>query len=188
MSASQENRGFARPGCRVARPRPGATQSRNPNRPRHGCSEDELERRALEIVQASFDAARRGDTDALRIALDAGLPADVYNDKGDSLVMLSSYHGHLEATRLLLQRGADPNVVNDRGLTPLQGVAFKGDAALMSVLLEGGADARAHSPDGKSALMFARMFGHAECTALLERATRGTLEAHPASTGSERER
>ncbi|HSD22143.1 MAG TPA: ankyrin repeat domain-containing protein, partial [Anaeromyxobacter sp.] len=97
------------------------------------------EDQAIALVRAAFQQARAGDADALRALLDRGVPADVRNEKGDSLLMLASYHGHVAAARLLLERGADPELRNDRGQSPLDGVAFKGDVVLAELLLFHGA-------------------------------------------------
>ncbi len=80
----------------------------------------------VELATKIFDLARRGRTEELVAYVDAGVPADLTNDRGDSLVMLAAYHGHAEAVRALLARGADADRVNDRGQTPLAGAVFKG--------------------------------------------------------------
>lgn len=54
------------------------------------------------------------------------MPANLTNDRGDSLLMLAAYHGHAEAVTALVGRGADPDRANDRGQTPLAGAVFKG--------------------------------------------------------------
>ncbi|MFC7553941.1 ankyrin repeat domain-containing protein [Pseudoroseomonas wenyumeiae] len=64
-----------------------------------------------------FQCARAGDAETMRNLLARGLPANLTNDKGDTLLMLASYHGHLETVRTLLHHGADPNRLNDRGQT-----------------------------------------------------------------------
>ena len=91
--------------------------------------------------------------------VDAGVPADLTNDRGDSLVMLAAYHGHADAVRALLARGADADRVNDRGKTPLAGAVFKGETDVVKALLEGGADPAAGTP---SAVDTARMFARTE--------------------------
>ncbi|MER6012759.1 ankyrin repeat domain-containing protein [Streptomyces bluensis] len=116
----------------------------------------------VELATKIFDLARRGETEALVAYVDAGVPANLTNDRGDSLVMLAAYHGHAEAVRALLERGAEADHVNDRGQTPLAGAVFKGDEAVIRVLLKGGADPLAGTP---SAVDTARMF---ERTELLE--------------------
>ncbi|MEY9840980.1 ankyrin repeat domain-containing protein [Streptomyces sp. 846.5] len=119
----------------------------------------------VELAARVFDAARAGDAPALAAYVDAGAPADLCNDRGDTLVMLAAYHGHAEAVRTLLERGADANRANDRGQTPLAGAVFKGEDAVIEALLAGGADPHAGQP---SAAATAEMFGR---TALVERFT-----------------
>lgn len=110
-----------------------------------------------------FDLARDGDTAALTQHLDAGVPATLTNEFGDSLVMLAAYHGHLETVELLLARGADPNEANDKGQTPLAGAVFKGQNAIVRALLAAGGDPAAGFP---SAVEAAQMFGKADLLAL----------------------
>ncbi|MGW2543164.1 ankyrin repeat domain-containing protein [Kitasatospora sp. NPDC001574] len=112
-----------------------------------------------------FDAARAGDTATLAAYVDAGAPADLTNDRGDTLLMLAAYHGHATAVTALLERGADPNRANDRGQTPLAGAVFKGADDVLAVLLGGGADPSAGTP---SAVDTARMFGKEELVARFE--------------------
>ncbi|MEV8036922.1 ankyrin repeat domain-containing protein [Streptomyces sp. NPDC002742] len=109
----------------------------------------------VELATKIFDLARRGETETLAAYVDAGVPADLTNDRGDSLVMLAAYHGHAEAVRALLERGAEADRVNDRGQTPLAGAVFKGEEAVIRVLLAVGADPAAGTP---SAVDTARMF------------------------------
>ncbi|NLU74086.1 ankyrin repeat domain-containing protein [Streptomyces sp. HNM0575] len=116
----------------------------------------------LELAQKIFELARNGDTDTVAAYVDAGVPVNLTNDKGDSLVMLAAYHGHAAVVRALLDRGADPDKPNDKGQMPIAGAVFKGEDEVVRVLLEGGADPRAGEP---SAVETARMF---EKTKLLE--------------------
>lgn len=100
----------------------------------------------VELATKIFDLARQGRTEELVAYVDAGVPADLTNDRGDSLVMLAAYHGHAAAVRALLTRGADADRVNDRGQTPLAGAAFKGEIDVTKALLEAGADPAAGTP------------------------------------------
>ncbi|MFD5496084.1 ankyrin repeat domain-containing protein [Streptomyces sp. NPDC001812] len=113
----------------------------------------------VELATRIFDLARRGRTEELVAYVDAGVPADLTNDRGDSLVMLAAYHGHAATVRALLERGADADRINDRGQTPLAGAAFKGETEVVKALLHGGADPAAGAP---SAVDTARMFDRAE--------------------------
>ncbi|MFE6226199.1 MULTISPECIES: ankyrin repeat domain-containing protein [unclassified Streptomyces] len=113
----------------------------------------------VELASKVFDLARTGDAAALAAYVDAGVPANLTNDRGDSLVMLAAYHGHAAAVAALLERGADPDRANDRGQTPLAGAVFKGEDAVIRALLAGGANPESGTP---SAVDTARMFGKAE--------------------------
>ncbi|MBO1331501.1 ankyrin repeat domain-containing protein [Streptomyces sp. VRA16 Mangrove soil] len=113
----------------------------------------------VELATKIFDLARRGETEALTGYVDAGVPANLTNDRGDTLVMLAAYHGHAQTVAELLQRGADANRPNDKGQTPLAGAVFKGEEAVIKVLIAGGADPAVGTP---SALDTARMFGKAD--------------------------
>ncbi|KPC72908.1 ankyrin [Streptomyces sp. NRRL WC-3753] len=113
----------------------------------------------VELATKIFDLARQGRTEELVAYVDAGVPADLTNDRGDSLVMLAAYHGHAGAVRALLARGADAGRVNDRGQTPLAGAAFKGETEVTKALLEAGADPAAGTP---SAVDTARMFARTD--------------------------
>ncbi|MGW5863585.1 ankyrin repeat domain-containing protein [Streptomyces sp. NPDC055239] len=113
----------------------------------------------VELATKIFDLARQGDTATLAAYVDAGVPANLTNDSGDSLVMLAAYHGHADAVRALLERGGEANRANDRGQTPLAGAVFKGEDAVIRALLDSGADPAAGTP---SAVDTARMFAKTE--------------------------
>ncbi|WP_374058869.1 ankyrin repeat domain-containing protein [Planomonospora sp. ID67723] len=118
-------------------------------------SDPELE----EFATRLFDLARRGETEHLRAYVEAGVPANLTNDRGDTLLMLAAYHGHTETVRALAVLGADPGRPNDRGQTPLAGAVFKKESEVIRALLEAGADPDAGTPSASDA---ARMFGQDE--------------------------
>ena len=119
----------------------------------------------LQLAAKVFNLARQGGTDTLAAYVDAGVPANLSNDKGDTLVMLAAYHGHPQTVAALLERGADPDRPNDRGQTPLAGAVFKGEQAVIEALLDGGSDPTAGIP---SAVETARMFGLNDLVTLFE--------------------
>jgi ankyrin repeat protein len=110
----------------------------------------------LELAAQVFDLARQGDTAKLAAYVDAGVPVNLTNARGDTLLMLAAYHSHADAVRALLDRGAEPDRGNDRGQTPLAGAVFKGSQDVIDALLEAGADPAAGAP---SAIDTAVMFG-----------------------------
>jgi hypothetical protein len=125
------------------------------------------EARYAELQLLALDLARSGETTVLGSMIEAGLPVNLSDHKGNSLLMLAAYHGNEETTAMLLGHGAEVDRVNDRGQTPLGGVAFKGHLGVARLLLASGADPNADNGGGKSPLMFAAMFGHREMMELL---------------------
>lgn len=109
----------------------------------------------VELATKLFALARSGDTDNLAAYVDAGVPVNLSNDKGDTLVMLAAYHGHPATVAMLMRRGADADRLNDRGQSPIAGAVFKGEDAVVTVLVEHGADPRIGTP---TAVEAARMF------------------------------
>ncbi|WP_238420792.1 ankyrin repeat domain-containing protein [Gordonia sp. 'Campus'] len=113
----------------------------------------------VELAGRLFDMARSGDTAALSGYLDAGVPADLRNQSGDSLLMLAAYHGHAPAVEILLEHGADADLANDKGQTPLAGAVFKGFDDVVRLLVDAGADPYGGTPSADAA---ASMFGRAD--------------------------
>jgi ankyrin repeat protein len=105
----------------------------------------------VELAGRLFEMARAGRGEELAAYVDAGVPVNLANDSGDTLLMLAAYHGHPEAVRALLGRGAEPDHPNDRGQTPLAGAVFKGEEEIAALLVEAGADADAGHPSPREA-------------------------------------
>lgn len=118
----------------------------------------------VELLRSAFETARAGDVARLTDLLAAGLPVNLTNDHGDTLLILTAYHCHPAAVRLLIDGGADVRRVNDNGQTALGAAVFRGEPDLVEMLLGAGAD-----PDGggRSARMIAEFFNLAEMRALL---------------------
>jgi ankyrin repeat protein len=113
--------------------------------------------RLVEIAYHVLDLARAGDTDQLAAYLQAGVPVNLTDPAGNTLVMLAAYHGHADAVRMLTARGAEVDRVNDRGQTPLAGAVFKGEDEVVRALLDAGADPDAGAPTAReTAAMFGR--------------------------------
>jgi len=141
-------------------------------------SQDEAEAFAEQV----FDRARQGDAEMLERLLVSGLPVNLRNHKGDTLLMLASYHGHHAAVRVLLAHGADPLIANDNGQLPIAGAAFKGDLAMIQLLLEHGVPVDAAAQDGRTALMLAAMFNRGEILEYL--LDKGANPAHQDARGA----
>ncbi len=134
---------------------------------------EELDDETLAFAHRMFDLARSGDTGALAGFVDAGLPVDLRNDKGDTLLILAAYHDHPDTVRALLERGADTAAVNDRGQTALAAAVFRQSEQEVDLLLGSGADPALGSP---SAVETARFF---ELPAMLARLGAATRSQDP---------
>jgi uncharacterized protein len=102
-----------------------------------------------------FDLARQG-ADVLLDLVDAGLPVELADQAGNTLLMLAAYHGHATLTAGLAERGADVNRLNGNHQAPLAGAVFKNEPDVIRVLVEHGADPDAGTPSARAT---AQMFG-----------------------------
>ena len=89
----------------------------------------------LELLHDVLDLARNGATDQLAAAIEAGVPANLTDASGNSLLILAAYHDHPSAVRTLLDRGADVHRVNDNGQTALAAAVFRRSAVSVRALL-----------------------------------------------------
>src|SRR5262249_13792945 len=119
----------------------------------------------LDFAHQMFDLARSGNVAHLAAYVDAGLPVNLTNDKGDTLLMLATYHDHPDAVRVLLSRGADAGRVNERGQTALAAAVFRQSAESVTALLAAGADPLDGSP---SAVEMANFFNLPDMLELLQ--------------------
>ena len=108
----------------------------------------------LAFLQDVFDLARDGHTAELVARLDLGVPVDLTNAKGDTLLTLAAYHDQVDVVQLLLSRGADHSRANHRGQTALGAAVFRQSADGVRALLAGGADPRAGSPSAMEVAVF----------------------------------
>jgi ankyrin repeat protein len=119
----------------------------------------------LTFLRSLFDLARVGDAERLEEAVEAGIPVNLTNEVGDSLLMLAAYHDHPDTVRVLLARGADTARINDRGQTALGAAVFRRSERSVTHLLAAGADP-ALGP--RSALDIARFFDLPQMVKLLD--------------------
>ncbi len=110
----------------------------------------------VELAHQMFDLAREGAFERLAAYVDAGVPVELTDAAGNTLLMLAAYHGHPATVAALVERGADVDRVNDRGQSPLAGAVFKGEDEVVATLLGHGADPDAGTPSARAT---AEMFG-----------------------------
>ena len=102
------------------------------------------------IAHACFDFARAGDTERLRAYIENGVPANLTDAAGNTLLMLAAHHGHAETVNALVALGADPDRTNDRGQSPLAGAIFKGEGDVVEALLDAEADPDVGTPSARA--------------------------------------
>jgi ankyrin repeat protein len=114
---------------------------------------DEMIQIALEL----FDACRDGQTARVLEYVDSGVPVDLTDHQGNTLLMLAAYHGHAELVSGLAVRGANVDTTNDRDQVAVAGALFKGYDEIVAVLVEHGANLDIGTPTGRdAATMFER--------------------------------
>jgi ankyrin repeat protein len=119
-----------------------------------GVAGEPIDPGVVELAGRVFVLARGGHTEELADYLDAGVPVNLTNDKGDPLLILAAYHGHPETVGALLSRGADHGRANDRGQTALAAAVFKQSAGTVSRLMDAGADPDAGDPSARETAAF----------------------------------
>ncbi len=120
------------------------------------------QKRYDELCLMALDFARYNNHQELQKMLDAKLPVDLQDDKGNSLLMLATYNGSFECAKMLIEYGADVDLKNDKGQTPLAGVCFKGNFEMVKLLVKAGANINENNGLGATPYTFACMFGHVD--------------------------
>ncbi len=113
------------------------------------------------VVAMAMDLARQGRAAELAEFVERGLPIDVRDADGNTMIMLAAYHGQLQTVRALIALGADVDLRNARDQSPIAGAIFKGEDDVVVELRTAGADLDAGSPSARAT---AELFGK---TALL---------------------
>jgi len=102
------------------------------------------------IAHACFDFARAGDTERLTGYVEHGVPVNLTDATGNTLLMLAANHGHSETVSALLALGADPDRTNDRGKSPLAGAISKGKDDVVAALLVAQPDPDVGTPSARA--------------------------------------
>lgn len=115
---------------------------------------DELDAGTLDFAHKVFELAREGETEQLTEYVDAGLPVNLTNDKGDTLLILAAYYDHPETVAALLERGADTKRLNNRGQSALAAAVFRRSERGVLALLAAGADPSVGDPSARDMATF----------------------------------
>jgi ankyrin repeat protein len=122
-----------------------------------------------------WDAARAGDTLALKQALAAGARIDSLdlrrNPNGRRALNWAAWDNRADAVRFLVANGATVNLANITGFTPLHHAAENGSLEAAQALLKAGADPTWPNNAGETPAEVARKRMHPEVAAAIEAAT-----------------
>ncbi len=125
-----------------------------------------------ELAAGSTPLIMARDAAMASLLLRAGADRDVKNGYGWSAVFYYTHHGSVEMLDALLAAGADIDATADvdpshRGTTPLMWAAYMNRTAHLQTLLKYRPKRDIRDAAGKTALDYARGFGHAEAVRLL---------------------
>jgi hypothetical protein len=101
-----------------------------------------------QVIEGVFDLAREGRVGPLGEMIDAGVPVNTVNPRGDTLLIVAAYQQHAETVAELLRRGADAAAVNAMGQTAISCAVFRDNEAILRLLLEADADPRLGTHSG----------------------------------------
>ena len=130
----------------------------NNSSPQNSPSMDE---ETVAFASKIFNLARSTTPEDAELLLEyvrAGVPVDLTNEDGNTLLMLSAYSGNRAAVRGLIDLGADVNRLNKRSQSIIAGALFKGEDAIVTDLKKAGAHLDLGHPTARET---AAMFGRA---------------------------
>lgn len=127
----------------------------------------ELTEEQLDFLNSLFDLARAGDAEQLLPVIDQGVPVNLANHKGDTLLILATYNNHPALVQALIERGAEVNRLNARGQSALSCAVFVQNEESVRALLSAGADPDEGPVSARAAV---DMFGLESMRALLDTA------------------
>ncbi|MFI1227049.1 MULTISPECIES: ankyrin repeat domain-containing protein [unclassified Streptomyces] len=113
------------------------------------------------LDHALLTAARTGDPEGVRTAIEGGAQVDVRDEELRTPLLLAVHGDHVEAARLLVAAGADPNAQDRREESPWLATGVTGSVAMLHVLLPAGPDLTLRNRFGGVCLIPASERGHA---------------------------
>jgi ankyrin repeat protein len=117
-------------------------------------------------------AAKRGNTEIIRILIENGAQVDGRDKNGLTPLMSAASAGRVGNVEVLIAAAANLNAKDNKGITALMWATVKGFADVVEILISKGADVNARTTDGLTAQRMSqriiadlnRSFGDAENT------------------------
>lgn len=108
---------------------------------------------ADEAIGDMMEAAQRGDLDAVRDALESGIPVDAEDENGYQALSHAAMNNQADMARFLIDRGADVNATGMGYQTALFWATQEGAHDTAIVLLDASAEVDAPDSNGRTPLM-----------------------------------
>ena len=122
---------------------------------------------AVDLRVPLVEAAKRGDSGAVRALLQQGIDVNAPEVDGTTALHWAAYQEDLDTVSLLIRSGASVQARNRYGVTPLSLACIKGNAPIIERLLKSGADVNATFSGGETALMTAARTGKPDAVRVL---------------------
>jgi ankyrin repeat protein len=119
-------------------------------------------------IKLAFEAASEEKIQQLRFFLDNYQFANIYDNRGNSLLIHSAAARSLDSARVLIANGADINFKNKQQKTALHAAVINNDFRMTRLLLSMGADPKLKDALGKTAATYAREGGRGKLLELIQ--------------------
>ncbi|MFI6089370.1 ankyrin repeat domain-containing protein [Streptomyces sp. NPDC051218] len=110
--------------------------------------------------QRLLDAARAGNADEVRAALEAGARVEARDTELRTPLLIAVTGDHVEAARALVAAGADVDAQDHRAESPWLAIGVTGSVAMLHVLLPAGPDLKLRNRFGGISVIPAAERGH----------------------------
>ncbi|XP_044764260.1 ankyrin repeat domain-containing protein 50-like isoform X2 [Coccinella septempunctata] len=107
-------------------------------------------------------AARLGQTEVVKVLLEAGAGVDEADIDGWTPLRAAAWGGHTEVVELLVKHGCTLDSVDAENRTALRAAAWSGHEEIVKILLQHGAEVNLTDHEGRTALIAAAYMGHNE--------------------------
>lgn len=129
------------------------------------------EETAALLVDVVFQAARDDDAVTIHEYLAEGFSPNVRSPRGDTLLIVASYHDSRKVVdQLLASPEIDLEARNRMGLTAVSAAAFKGFDVPLTRLIRAGANVNSANGMQQTAIMFAALAGKSSTVEILKQA------------------
>lgn len=124
-------------------------------------------KRSVSTSEALLVASGRGDTETVKLLLEAGVKTDVRASDGTTALIRAARAGHTDIVTLLLGARAEINAADTQGTTALMGAAAAGHVDVVKALIKAGADKSLRSKEGMTAYTLSQRYRHTDIAQLL---------------------